>query len=438
MTPVAYLVSQYPALSHAFIEREVTELRAAGCAVTVLSVRRPDPRDLLSERSRADAAETVAIQGLPLRVLAADHLRALRRGPGAWVATARQSLRAARGVRSTVKRLGYFAEAVPVAAILRSRGIRHLHVHFANNAADIAELVVALGDRVDGPGRWSWSMSMHGPTEFADPVGYRLAEKVASASFVACISDFCRRQLLAAAPGTSLDRLPVVHMGVDAEAFPAAGTERAARSADDAAEGLRVLFVGRLVAEKAPVELVEALALVGRPLVARIVGDGPLRDAVEARIIERGLADRVRCLGGLGQDELPAQYRWADVFCLPSHAEGVPVVLMEAMATELPVLTTDIAGIPELVDATSGILVRPGDTGAFAAALRGLADDPAHRETLGRHGRERVLADFRSSVNARRLLQLLERAADRPASTGEGRTPVPDSRTPVSSGRTPG
>lgn len=410
MTAVAYLVSQYPALSHAFIEREVAELRAGGCEVTVLSVRRPEPGDLRTEAARAEAAATVAIQGLPARTLVADGLAALVSHPVALAATVRHGLGPGRGVRGRLKRLAYVAEAIPVHRRLRDRGLRHLHVHFANNAADIADIAVHLGARIDGPATWSWSMSMHGPTEFADPVGYRLPAKVASAAFVACISDFCRRQLLAVAPRASVEDLPIVHMGVDTRDFPAAGAERAARvaatgttSATGSPGPLRVLFVGRLVPEKAPVDLVEAVARTGRPVEVRIVGNGPLRADVEARIAALGLGGSVRCLGGLGQDELPAHYGWADVFCLPSHAEGVPVVLMEAMSTELPVVTTTIAGIPELVDETNGVLVSPGDVDAVAGALRLLADDAELRAALGRRGRETVLRDYRSAVNAARL-----------------------------------
>lgn len=265
---------------------------------------------------------------------------------------------------------------------------------------------------------------MHGPTEFEDPVRYRLAAKVASAQFVACISAFCRDRLLGVAPGTDPAKLPIIHMGVDTDRYPPRAAARLARSLHPAAGEapgavpLRVLFVGRLVGEKAPLDLVDAVALLGpdHPVEVRIIGNGPLRAELAARIAERGLADRVHLLGGLGQHELPAQYAWADVFCLPSHDEGVPVVLMEALATELPVLTTRITGIPELVHhGADGLLVAPGDLDALAAGLRELGDSPEWRCALGRHGRATVLREYRSSVNAALLAHQLEsggRAAD--------------------------
>jgi colanic acid/amylovoran biosynthesis glycosyltransferase len=426
---VGYLVSQYPALSCAFIEREIAALREVGVAVDTFSVRVADPGDLRSAHTRAEAGRTVAIQGLGMRAPGRSHVHRLAASPRAYLATAAESLAAGRGVRGLAKRLMYFGEAVPLAELLRERDLRHLHVHFANNGADIGELAAHLGERVDGVGSWSWSMSMHGPTEFEDPVRYRLAAKVASARFVACISDFCRNQLLAVAPDTDPAHLPIVHMGVDTDRFTASAAARHDRvSAAGPGQPLRVLFVGRLVAEKAPLDLVDAVALLGgaQPVEVRIVGNGPLRAGIDARIAEHGLGDRIRCLGGLGQDELPGQYLWADVFCLPSHDEGVPVVLMEAMATELPVLTTRITGIPELVlDGENGMLVEPGDLDALAAGLRLLADSAGRRAELGRHGRATVLREYRSSVNAALLAHLF---AGHAAEPDPGPDPGPDDR----------
>lgn len=409
MTRVTYLASQYPALSHAFIEREVAALRAAGLGVDTVSVRPPERADLRVGGLSAEAGRTVVVQGLPARALLRAHLRWLAVAPRAYARTCRESVGAGRGLRGRAKRLMYFGEAVPVAELARRRHSRHVHVHFANNGADIGELAVHLGERADGPGSWTWSMTMHGPTEFEDPVRHRLAAKVASAQFVACISTFCRDRLLGVAPGTDPGKLPIIHMGVDTDRYPPRAAERLARSSRPAGAGaLRVLFVGRLVPEKAPLDLVEAVALLGpgQPVEVRIVGNGPLHAELAARITERGLADCVRLLGGLGQDELPGQYAWADVFCLPSHDEGVPVVLMEALATELPVLTTRIAGIPELVrDGADGVLVEPGDLDALAAGLRVLGGSPERRAALGRHGRATVMREYRSSVNAALLAQ---------------------------------
>nr|WP_240895218.1 glycosyltransferase family 4 protein [Kineococcus siccus] len=196
-------------------------------------------------------------------------------------------------------------------------------------------------------------------------------------------------------------------MAVDPDRFPADADLRAGR--DEGA--VRVLFVGRLVPEKGPDVLLDAVQRVlarDRRVEVAVVGAGPLAGDLRRTVDERGLAGVVRLLGAVGQDDLPAWYRWADVFCLPSYAEGVPVVLMEAMATELPVVTTPVAGIPELVeDGVSGHLVAPGDAAAVADALVRLVDDPQTRAALGRRGRARVLAEFAPETNARRLARLL-------------------------------
>ena len=245
---------------------------------------------------------------------------------------------------------------------------------------------------------------MHGPTEFMDVARFDLAAKVRSAAFVACISDYARSQLMALVEPEHWAKLHIVHMGVDITLFPSAGVERAARPAGP----LHVLFVGRLVPEKGvPIltDAVEHLVRRGFAVEVTVVGDSPDRVRLEDQVAARGLADVMRFVGAVGQDELPSWYAWADVFCLPSFAEGVPVVLMEAMATELPVVTTTIAGIPELVNEHNGLLVSPGRGDLVADALALLAD-PDLRARLGAVGRRTVLTDFDATTAAARLLPL--------------------------------
>jgi colanic acid/amylovoran biosynthesis glycosyltransferase len=159
---------------------------------------------------------------------------------------------------------------------------------------------------------------------------------------------------------------------------------------------------------------VTLLRAAGRELDVVVVGDGPLREQLAAEVAGQGLQDVVRLLGPVGQDDLPRWYEWADVFCLPSYAEGVPVVLMEAMATELPVVTTRIAGIPELVrDGDTGLLVEPGRPALVAAAVERLAAAPAERAALGRRARARIVEEFQPAENARRLVALWRRTAGR-------------------------
>lgn len=403
--PVAYLVSQYPAPSHAFIEREVAAVRALGQDVEVFSVRTTPRELLLSDGMRSAAATTVVLQDVS--AVARAVLRLVVRHPAAVGRAVRRSTSlGAPGARSRLWQLFYLAEAIHLLVHLRKSDIWHVHAHFANNAADIARAAVLLARDTDPSRPWSWTFTMHGPTEFENVDHFDLPAKVASAGAVACITDFARSQLMRLSPPESWDRLHVVPMSVDLSRFRPTARERV-----DGAP-LRVLFVGRLVPEKGPSILLQALAALrgsGTEVEAVLAGAGPLADALQRDVQRRGLGASVRLPGALGQDDLVDLYAWADVFCLPSFQEGLPVVLMEALATGLPVVTTPIAGIPELVrhDVT-GVLVSPGRSDLVTLALAELAEDPARRRRLGSAGREAVAATHSTEWAGRRQVEFLD------------------------------
>ena len=401
--PVAYLVSRYPHLSHAFITREVAAVRAAGLEVVTMSVHPADAEGLLSAADRAEAQTTLVIQGEDrVRRAVKATVRAIRESPRAFVQTLARALNTGpTDSRHRRLQLFYFVESLIAYDLLRPTRARHLHVHFPNNAADIARLLVAYGNAA-GTGPWTWSLAMHGPTEFADVPGHDLRAKLIDASFVACISDYARSQAMALTMPEAWANFHLVRMSVDAQRYPLA--ERQPHDGP-----LRVLFVGRLVSEKGPDLLLDAVRLLGAGVASvRIVGSGPLRAHLQHRA--QALTG-VTVVGPLGQDDLPTEYAAADVFCLPSAAEGLPVVLMEAMATGLPVVTTRITGIPELVvDRHTGLLVTAGRADLVADALRQLAADSELRRRLGLAGRERVLRDHNASGQAEVLVQLFRRA----------------------------
>jgi colanic acid/amylovoran biosynthesis glycosyltransferase len=380
---VAYLVGNYPTVSHTFIAREVDGLRARGLDVQTFSIRRTPPEQLLTDADRRAAAETSVILPPPPGELLGAHLRALVRRPGRYLATLALALHlSAGGVRNGLWQLFYFAEAILLADRLRRRGIGHVHAHFANVATAVALLAAHHSDGL------TWSFTMHGPSEFDDVTRYALAEKVRRAAFVACIGDYCRSQLMKLVEPAQWRKLEIVHCGVDPRDF--APAERGGRA------GLQVLCVGRLVPDKGQSILLEALAELRRrdvALSATFAGDGPDRGALEAQASRLGVD--VEFTGAVGQGRIRELYAAADVFCLPSFAEGVPVVLMEAMATGLPVVTTRIMGIPELVeDGVAGVLVAPGRSGELADALEALAGDPTRREAMGRAGRAKVVSEY--------------------------------------------
>ncbi|MFI7589571.1 glycosyltransferase family 4 protein [Spongisporangium articulatum] len=402
LPPIAYLVSQYPKLSHEFVAREIRGLRALGVEVHTFSVRPAPDDEVRTQRDAAERDATHALQDDRSGVVRAL-LHLARRHPIALLLTLVQALRTGPATaRARLWQVFYLAEAALLVRHLRAEGLRHVHVHLANNGADIARLATALANRIE-PRRFTWSMAVHGPTEFADVMGSDLAAKVRAADFVTCISDFCRSQLMGLVEPEHWPKLHVVPMSVEPGRYAPVAREGGRRPA-------RVLFVGRLVPEKGPMVLLDALArlAVTAPgsVEARIVGAGPLAADLAARVRALGLHD-VQLLGALGQDDLPDQYAWADVFCLPSFAEGLPVVLMEAMATGLPVVTTPIAGIPELVtDGVHGLLVPPGRPDALVTALAALAGDPDRRRRLGRRGAQAVAQQHDAARNAALLLDV--------------------------------
>ncbi|MGI4895425.1 MAG: glycosyltransferase family 4 protein [Janthinobacterium lividum] len=402
---VAYLVSHYPALSHAFIEREVLALRSLGADVQTFSIRPSPIGEQRSAVARDEAGRTFALLGRrPVDYLSAS-VKAATRSPRSIAAGVLGAVKSGpRALKPRIWQFFYLAEAVVLREEMRARGLRHVHVHFANNGADVARSVVTMGRAEDGPDAgWTWTLSMHGPTEFSDVEGYDLAAKVRSAAAVACISEFCRGALRELVPPEHWRTMHIVRMGVDSERFTARPGRRE--------EGpLRLLFVGRLVAEKGPDVLLDALDHLrrdGLQFEAAVAGAGPLAEELATRLAGSPLGQMVQLVGPVGQDELREHYEWADVFCLPSFEEGVPVVLMEAMSMGLPVVSTTIAGIPELVtDGVTGFLVPPGDAAGVAAAIATLASDPALRARMGTAGRKVVRGEFQPVPNARRLLRM--------------------------------
>jgi colanic acid/amylovoran biosynthesis glycosyltransferase len=402
---IAYLCSLYPAVSHTFVLREVQALRASGEEVATFSIHRAAPEHVLSCADREAQETTFAI--LPARPLAVlrVHLAALARHPFAYRSTLALALRLAPDkARGLLWQIFYFAEAVLLWHELRRRGIDHVHVHMGNVGADAALLAIALGGAIERKRRWTWSLTLHGPDELFDVARFRLAEKVARAALVVCISDFTRSQLMAVCPPETWPKLHVVHVGIPLEQFT--------REKPIAQGGpTRVLFVGRLVPQKGHAVLLEAVALLaerGRELELVLAGDGPMRPALEALAARIGVSERVRFLGAVGQEQIRALYEEASVFCLPSFAEGLPTVLMEALAMELPVISTRINGAPELVrDGVTGLLVTPGRADELADAIERLIEDPALGARMGSAGREAVRREFDVEACAGRLRELL-------------------------------
>jgi len=401
---IGYLTQCYPALSHTFVQREVLALRRLGMDVTTYSIRSPREHDLLSEEDRRERAATEYVLPPKWRRLVRGHAATLFAHPLRYFGALALAVRISPpGLRNRLWALFYFAEAVYLASLFRRDGIDHVHVHFAMTNAMSALLACALA-------RVPYSITVHGSSVFYKPREYSLAEKTSRAKFVVCISEFCRSQVMLLSPMEVWGRIHVVHCGVDADRF------RPPEGGRTGAEGVALLSVARLTPGKGYTVLFDAmkkLARSGLELKLKLAGDGPAREMLMRYAVESDLADNVEFLGPVGQDDIGALYDEADIFVLPSFAEGLPVVLVEAMAKALPVVATRIAGIPELVDeGVSGLLVTPASSGELAGAIETLAKDEELRKKFGRAGREKVLAEFDSTQNARKLKRLFDRHAD--------------------------
>ena len=413
----AYLVSRYPYLSHTFIRREIEALRALGAMVATVTVRRPDAAEVISSADRDELSRTFAIRPVSPGSLARDHLRAGAAGVGAYLATLRSTLRdTPGGLRGAIWQLFYFVQGVRLWAHLAERGVDHVHVHHANVAADLAMVAAELAARTGGPLRWS--MTVHGPADIDDAEAHKLALKSARADAVVAISEYARRRIDALVDdGASAPRVSVIHCGIDPDEFDS-------RPPPARAGELRVLSVARLERRKGVAGLLEAVAAVRRDdlnIRLTIVGDGPERGELERLRTALGLEPAVELTGALAPAQVAERYGEVDAFCLPSSAEGVPIVLMEAMAARLPVIATSVAGVPELVaDGESGLLVPPGDPAALAAALRRLADEPGLRSRLGEAGRSVVLERFTILESARRITALFTELANVTPGRGSG------------------
>ena len=388
---IAYLCNRYPAVSHSFVRREIAGVEAAGHAVDRYTVRAPGA--LLDADDRAEAGRTTAILAAGAGSLLAALAAALARGPYRFAGAARLAVRGAGlSPKAWVRAVAYLAEAAWLARRFRAHRVDHLHAHFGTNPATVARLTRRLG----GP---PYSFTAHGPDEFDRPEALDLRGKVAEARLAVAISSFGRSQLMRWSDPADWSRIVVARCGVDAAFLRPAPLPAPAAP--------RFAAVARLSGQKGLPLLVEAAALLrarGRDFTLEIAGDGDLRDALVRQIAAAGLAREVRLLGPLDGAGVRRLIEGARAFVLPSFAEGLPVVIMEALALERPVIATAIAGTPELVDAGVGWLVPAGSPEAVADAMEAAIDAPAEIiAAMGREGRRRIVERHDAARNARSL-----------------------------------
>ncbi len=391
---IAYFVNQYPMVSHSFIRREILALEAHGFEVTRIALRGwaqelPDPGD------RDEQARTRYVLRGGILPLLADAVRVMIGSPRRFARALREAVRMAhRSDRPVPYHLIYLAEACRVLFWIRQAGCARLHAHFGTNSAEVAMLTRLLG----GP---EYSFTVHGPDEFMAPMS--LDEKIHHAAFVVAISSFGRSQLYLRSRYYDWPKIRVVHCGLDRSFYDQAPC---APPPDP-----RFVCVGRLCEAKGQLLLVEAIARLKQAGIACelvLAGDGPLRPQIETLVEKWNLGSQVRITGWISSERVRAEILAARALVLPSFAEGLPVVLMEAMALRRPVLSTYVAGIPELViPGENGWLFAPGSIEDLVASMATcLSTDPAELLRMGESGYARVMARHSIEREAAKLAEL--------------------------------
>jgi glycosyltransferase involved in cell wall biosynthesis len=399
---VCYVIGTYPLVTTTFVDREICAQRALGVDIRVLAVRRPPEGTPLSSQQRALQASVRYLLPVRLLALVRSHLSWLVRRPFTYFTTLLRLVTLPHpSAFARVKTVLHFGEGVLAAARVRDDHLDEVHAHFADRAATIAMVAARL---LDVP----YSLSVHtGADVYVNPV--LLPEKVRRARKVLTCTAYNRSHLTAAVGPDVAAKIAVVPHGLDLEAY---------QPVDGSGTGVPVvLAVGQCRTRKGFAELIRACGLLrdrGCRFVCRIVGDGPERAALTALARELGLAEVVQLPGALPHDAVKDEYHRATLFALPciessdGDVDGIPNVLVEAMACALPVVSSDLPAIRELItDGRDGVLIAPRDITALADALGKLLDDTGMRRDLGKQGRTTVTQMFDSSVAARRFAEEL-------------------------------
>jgi colanic acid/amylovoran biosynthesis glycosyltransferase len=395
-TRLLYLIGQFPAINHGYLLAEVRHLRTLGIDVRVASVSPADrPPEELSEVEREESARTFYIKSLPaakipLLVLTEFLLHPLRFLSGLFFSLKLAGIKPA----SIAYHLAYFSEAVVVGRYMRQCGVTHVHASFSATVALIVTHVFPV----------TMSFGVYGFGELHNPSQTHLAERIQGAVFVRSISRFGRGQLMLSCGRDEWSKLVYVPLGIDAAEF-------APLPARNPSPPPNILCVGRLAPEKGQSLLLEAMAALnasGFPLHLTLVGDGPDRNFLERRAAELGIGGHVEFAGWIDEARLMGLYASTDVFVLPSLAEGIPMVLIEAMAMQIPCVAPCIAGIPELIESgVHGMLYSVADVNELSRQLRTLLQSPDLMERIGRQARVRVLRDYDMARNTEHFAGVL-------------------------------
>jgi colanic acid/amylovoran biosynthesis glycosyltransferase len=398
---VAVGLSRFPTVTETFILREVVELERQGQPVRLVPMIRENP-PIVHEAARPWTQRALYTPFLSLPIVAAN-LRAFLRRPFRYAALfARLVAGTLAAPRTLIGTLALFPKSVYLARRLEQEGVGHIHVHYASHPATMALIISKLADV-------TFSFTVHAHDIQTDRSLLRW--KIAEARFIRSISAYNRRFLEGLYPKEAAGKIDVIHVGIEPENYE---NNVAVTGATP-----RILCVAAHKPYKGLPVLIEAARILrddGVAFVCNLVGHGPMHDELEAMIRARGLGDRVHLIGARPEDEVTRMMTESTLFVLPSIVdpatgmmEGIPVALMEAMASGRPVVSTKTAGIPELVDdGVNGLLVEAGDAEALAAAIRSILADPHRARSMGERGREKVRREFDLRTCVAQLLARLD------------------------------
>lgn len=408
---IAYLVNQYPQVSHSFVRREIAGLEACGHTIERISIR-PCRETLKDEADVAELGRTRSLLKAGGGALIGAAVWSVVMRPVRFSRALRQAVRLdRRSDRGLLRHMVYLLEACLLRRWMDAADVDRVHAHFGTNSTAVAMLCRALG----GP---PYSFTVHGPEEFDKPHSLSLSEKIEHADFVVAISSFGRSQLSRWRPFSDWGRIHEVHCGVDETFLRAEPTP--------VPDSRRLVCVGRLCEQKAQGLLVQAAARLihgGDPFELTLVGDGPMREEIEALIAQEEIGEHVRITGWMSGSEVREEIEQARALVLPSFAEGLPVVIMEALALGRPVVSTYVAGIPELVEpGVCGYLTPAGSVDALVEAMRSVLAEPTEALTkMGEQGRRRVSERHNAATEAARLAAIFAHASEHRDDSEPGR-----------------
>ncbi|MGH1438525.1 MAG: glycosyltransferase family 4 protein [Cellvibrionaceae bacterium] len=396
---LAYFTNTYPRATDTFIRREVIGLRERGFEVLTFSVRKTGADHDVDDEVINEKKNTHYLLPCSPLALAKCHLKALSSEPKAYFKTLWLALKTSRpGIKGHLLQFIYFIEAILLAELVEKHKVEHLHNHLGDNSGTVTLLAAQFSNI-------TYSISIHGPHIFFDGLHWALDVKTARSSFISCIGHFCTSQMMLYTNKEDWDKFKIIRCGIDPQQFSYRAPSKTIK---------KLVYVGRLSAEKGVPVLFDSLKLLqskNYEFELTLLGDGDARQQLEAAAIEYGIKDKVKFAGFVDQKTIAETLNSSDIFVLPSFAEGIPVALMEAMAMGVPVITTYVGGIAELViDKVTGQMVYPSDKEGLADAIAYYIDNPDACQAISKNARDKVVAEFNIDDQVDKLAALLKQA----------------------------